>query len=137
MLSQSRNIAVFTRVNQLCDGATELPLRPDKRLCNLSRSMRIPALPLRSFLLKILSANSPPPGLPQFTPAENTLNSLVAPIFDQIPEPSQEVSAILWALETSTDPQLAESAAAIVPDLQWPIGLTLHSGPVGTPDRQI
>jgi hypothetical protein len=100
-----------------------------QRLCNLSRSTLTPVLPLRSFLSKTPSANSPPPGLPQFSLPKNThlLNSVVAPIFDQIPEPSQEVSAIIWALETSTDPELAESAAAIVPDLRWPINLTLHS----------
>ncbi|KAJ7087160.1 hypothetical protein C8R44DRAFT_620927 [Mycena epipterygia] len=47
------------------------------------------------------------------------------PLFDELPEPSEQVSAVVWMLETSTDPQLVEAAAAFVPDLQWPISLDL------------
>ncbi|KAJ7484206.1 hypothetical protein FB451DRAFT_1231782 [Mycena latifolia] len=71
-----------------------------------------------------------PPHLPQFHRGyKHTPHSAPgpAPIFDRIPEPSQDISAIIWALETSTDPKLVEAAAAIVPDLQWPINLNLQS----------
>ncbi|KAJ7467535.1 hypothetical protein FB451DRAFT_1401537 [Mycena latifolia] len=47
-------------------------------------------------------------------------------IFDEIPEPSSQVPAVVWALETSTDPRLVETAAAMVPDLQWPVDLDLR-----------
>jgi hypothetical protein len=45
------------------------------------------------------------------------------PIFDSPGPPSKEVSAVLWALETSTDPRLVEIAAEMVPDLQGPVNL--------------
>ncbi|KAJ7709428.1 hypothetical protein B0H16DRAFT_1745828 [Mycena metata] len=40
-------------------------------------------------------------------------------IFDPPPLPSKEVPAIIWALETSTDPHLVEISAAMVPELSW------------------
>ncbi|KAJ6556651.1 hypothetical protein DFH09DRAFT_1084729 [Mycena vulgaris] len=60
------------------------------------------------------------------TPASKPTLRKPVRIFDEIPPPSAEVSAIIWALETSTDPQLVEAAAAVVPDLQWPINLDLQ-----------
>ncbi|KAJ6550327.1 hypothetical protein B0H19DRAFT_1265158 [Mycena capillaripes] len=41
------------------------------------------------------------------------------PIFDPPSSPSKEVPAIIWALETSTDPHLVEISAAMVPELSW------------------
>jgi hypothetical protein len=41
------------------------------------------------------------------------------PIFDPPPPPSKEVPAVIWALETSTDPHLVEISAAMVPELSW------------------
>ncbi|KAF7336219.1 hypothetical protein MVEN_02169700 [Mycena venus] len=41
------------------------------------------------------------------------------PIFDPPPPPSKEVAAVIWALETSTDPHLVEISAAMVPELSW------------------
>lgn len=100
-----------------------------RRLCNRTRNMLTPTLPFHSLLSKTSSPNLPLPGLPQFYIGKpnHLLESVAAPIFDEIPEPSQEVSAVIWALETSMDPKLVESAAAIVPDLQWPINLNLQS----------
>ncbi|KAJ6572329.1 hypothetical protein B0H19DRAFT_681840, partial [Mycena capillaripes] len=49
-----------------------------------------------------------------------------APIFDSPGPPSKEVSAVLWALETSTDPKLVEIAAEMVPDLQGPVNLDVR-----------
>ncbi|KAJ7307902.1 hypothetical protein DFH08DRAFT_1051154 [Mycena albidolilacea] len=69
------------------------------------------------------------PLLPQFharTYQEPLSPTVSVPIFDKIPEPSQDISAIIWALETSTDPQLVEVAAAVVPNLQWPVNLNLE-----------
>ncbi|KAJ7081928.1 hypothetical protein C8R44DRAFT_905079 [Mycena epipterygia] len=36
------------------------------------------------------------------------------------PDPSPEIPAVLWVLETSTDPSMVRAAACITPDLQWP-----------------
>ncbi|KAJ7867422.1 hypothetical protein B0H13DRAFT_2670514 [Mycena leptocephala] len=41
------------------------------------------------------------------------------PLFDPPTAPSKEVSAVIWALETSTDPVMVHIAAAMVPELQW------------------
>jgi hypothetical protein len=41
------------------------------------------------------------------------------PIFDPPPPPSKEVSAVIWALATSTDPHLVEISAVMVPELNW------------------
>ncbi|KAJ7820013.1 hypothetical protein B0H14DRAFT_3736387 [Mycena olivaceomarginata] len=42
-----------------------------------------------------------------------------APLFNLPLPPSKEVSAVIWAMETSTDPVMVHSAAAMVPELQW------------------
>jgi hypothetical protein len=47
------------------------------------------------------------------------------PIFDS-PEISQEASAVLWALETSTDPRVVEIAVELIPELQWPVNLNVR-----------
>jgi hypothetical protein len=48
------------------------------------------------------------------TPPEPT------PLFDRRPPPpSKEVSAVIWALETSTDPVMVQGAAGMIPELQW------------------
>ncbi|KAF7360653.1 hypothetical protein MVEN_00797000 [Mycena venus] len=39
--------------------------------------------------------------------------------------PSSEIPAVLWVLETSTDPKMIESAAEMAAGLQWPLGLGL------------
>lgn len=49
------------------------------------------------------------------------------PIFDSLDPPSEEVSAVVWALETSTEPALVEIAAELVPELQWPVNLNVRS----------
>lgn len=64
--------------------------------------------------------------LPLFNIWKPITASQSVPIFDQIPLPSAEVPAVIWALETSTDPRLVEVAAAVVPELQWPIHLDLR-----------
>ncbi|KAJ7888028.1 hypothetical protein B0H13DRAFT_2533647 [Mycena leptocephala] len=46
-------------------------------------------------------------------PAEPT------PLFGPPPPPSKAVNAVIWALETSTDPVMVHSAAVIVPELHW------------------
>ena len=40
-------------------------------------------------------------------------------------EPSAEVPAVLWVLETSTDPMMISTAAEMAIDLQWPLNLDL------------
>ncbi|KAJ7714710.1 hypothetical protein B0H14DRAFT_2644362 [Mycena olivaceomarginata] len=39
------------------------------------------------------------------------------------PDVSQETSAVIWALETSTDPAVVMIAAELVPELHWPVNL--------------
>ncbi|KAJ7763475.1 hypothetical protein B0H16DRAFT_1527938 [Mycena metata] len=47
-------------------------------------------------------------------------------IFEDIQQPSPEISAVVWVLETTTDPTMVQSAAALVPELQWwPLHLDL------------
>jgi hypothetical protein len=70
-----------------------------------------------------------PPLLPQFKTgksSEQTKKTHPILIFDHIPERSEAVPAVIWALETTTDPRLVETAAAMVPDLQWPTTLDLR-----------
>ncbi|KAF7334585.1 hypothetical protein MVEN_02288400 [Mycena venus] len=69
------------------------------------------------------------PLLPQFNKVEPIAEpSSPQPIriFEKIPLASKEVPAVVWALETSTDPKLVEAAAALTPNLQWPIDLDLR-----------
>jgi hypothetical protein len=42
-------------------------------------------------------------------------------------ETSVEVSAVMWILETSTDPMVVTAAAELAVDLQWPLNLDLTS----------
>ncbi|KAF7348683.1 hypothetical protein MVEN_01387100 [Mycena venus] len=65
--------------------------------------------------------------LPLFLKAKSTTKKnsstldVPAPIFNApFPEPSPEVPAVSWVLETSTDPRTIDVAAAMVPHLQWP-----------------
>jgi hypothetical protein len=70
-----------------------------------------------------------PPLLPQFNTGKSSVQMKKPhpiPIFHDIPEPSAAVPAVIWALETTTDPRLVETAAAMVPDMQWPITLDLR-----------
>ncbi|KAJ7162655.1 hypothetical protein C8R43DRAFT_1104772 [Mycena crocata] len=60
------------------------------------------------------------PILPLFKSTAPATAYPLVPIF-QVPEISEEIPAILWALERSTDPRMVEAAAALVPDLQWPV----------------
>ncbi|KAF7369352.1 hypothetical protein MVEN_00263800 [Mycena venus] len=48
------------------------------------------------------------------------------PIFDVHVRISEDVSAVVWALETSTDPGVVEIAAELVPELQWPLNLEVR-----------
>ncbi|KAF7353749.1 hypothetical protein MVEN_01060300 [Mycena venus] len=66
------------------------------------------------------------PLLPQFCATEGDVElSSGIRIFD-VPEPSQQTAAVQWALETSTEPRVVEAAAAMVSDLQWPVGVDLR-----------
>ncbi|KAF7344853.1 hypothetical protein MVEN_01647000 [Mycena venus] len=49
------------------------------------------------------------------------LSAKPVPIFNPPGPTSKEVSAVVWALETSTDPAVVETAAELVPELQWPV----------------
>jgi hypothetical protein len=65
------------------------------------------------------------PLLPQvqtFKPRE----PMPVPVFDPPESLSKESSAVVWALETSTNPKLVEIAAEIVPELQWPPNLDVR-----------
>jgi hypothetical protein len=42
------------------------------------------------------------------------------PIFPSPGPPSKEAAAVLWALETFTDPKLVETAAELILELRWP-----------------
>ncbi|KAJ7836456.1 hypothetical protein B0H14DRAFT_3460678 [Mycena olivaceomarginata] len=63
------------------------------------------------------------PVLPMFNipKSHDPVPSQPIPIFLFPGSPSKEVSAVVWALETSTDPGLVEIAADLVPELQWPV----------------
>jgi hypothetical protein len=67
-----------------------------------------------------------PPHLPQFNKIKPPNAPTPTRIFDLIPPTSKEVPAVVWVLETSTDPKLVEAAAALTPNLQWPVGLDLR-----------
>jgi hypothetical protein len=41
------------------------------------------------------------------------------PIFGPPPPPSEEISAVIWVLETSTNPVIVASAAEMIPQLDW------------------
>ncbi|KAJ7142276.1 hypothetical protein C8R44DRAFT_865634 [Mycena epipterygia] len=64
-----------------------------------------------------------PPLLPLFNSGElPDLSSQSTPIFTDLPPPSDEVPAILWVLENSTDPRVVETAADLALNSQWPVG---------------
>ncbi|KAF7336230.1 hypothetical protein MVEN_02170900 [Mycena venus] len=44
---------------------------------------------------------------------------------DDFTPPSAEVPAVLWILDSSTDPKMIEAAAEMAAGLQWPLGLNL------------
>ncbi|KAF7352326.1 hypothetical protein MVEN_01196300 [Mycena venus] len=60
------------------------------------------------------------PKLPESVPPQPV------PILDPPDSPSNEVRAVLWALEASTDPRLIEAAAELVAELQWPVNLNVQ-----------
>ncbi|KAJ7210852.1 hypothetical protein GGX14DRAFT_625057 [Mycena pura] len=67
--------------------------------------------------------------LPSFT-AHSSLESPNTPLQEDFPETdfvelSAEVPAVLWVLETSTDPMMISTAAEMAIDLQWPLNLDL------------
>ncbi|KAF7376988.1 hypothetical protein MSAN_00116700 [Mycena sanguinolenta] len=68
-----------------------------------------------------------PPLLPQFNEKASSIESSSHQnrLFENIPPASEEISAVVWALETSTDPKVVEVAAALTPSLQWPVDLDL------------
>ncbi|KAJ7191265.1 hypothetical protein GGX14DRAFT_600987 [Mycena pura] len=68
-----------------------------------------------------------PPLLPRFNSEKSrSATPKPTPMFGKLPPPSKEIQAVLWALETSTDPRVVEAAAVMVPSLQWPIDLELQ-----------
>ncbi|KAJ7203158.1 hypothetical protein GGX14DRAFT_399119 [Mycena pura] len=68
-----------------------------------------------------------PPLLPRFNSEKSkSATPKPTPMFDELPPPSKEIQAVLWALETSMDPRVVEAAAVMVPSLQWPIDLELQ-----------
>jgi hypothetical protein len=68
------------------------------------------------------------PLLPVFriSQAGESLHLHPIPVFDYVGSLSEEASALLWVLETSTDPRLVESAAEMVCELQWPGNLDVR-----------
>ncbi|KAJ7203169.1 hypothetical protein GGX14DRAFT_399131 [Mycena pura] len=68
-----------------------------------------------------------PPLLPRFNSEKSkSATPKPTPMFGELPPPSKEIQAVLWALETSTDPRVVEAAAVMVLSLQWPIDLELQ-----------
>ncbi|KAJ7468287.1 hypothetical protein B0H11DRAFT_2046138 [Mycena galericulata] len=70
----------------------------------------------------------PGPLLPKFSSTrgfEPQSDQLIH-VFEEIPDVSRQIPAVVWMLETTTDPRMVEAAAAIVPELQWwPVDLDL------------
>ncbi|KAJ7758401.1 hypothetical protein B0H16DRAFT_1536084, partial [Mycena metata] len=121
--------SLSTLLTKIMRDRTALPLRAVREF---SRKLMDAVLPrLRSFFsqcgvdrlsLPLRSGSSrsldifrplPPLGFEGDTSHEHT------PIFHSPPPQSKEVSAVLWVLETSTDPAMVQSAAEMVPELQW------------------
>ncbi|KAF7366243.1 hypothetical protein MVEN_00501600 [Mycena venus] len=74
------------------------------------------------------------PTLPQFQGASDTIFLTQAATTSSdvysnccVDPPSAAVPALLWILETSTDPLMITAAAGMVDELQWPLGLDLTS----------
>ncbi|KAJ7092108.1 hypothetical protein C8R43DRAFT_1171962 [Mycena crocata] len=66
--------------------------------------------------------------LPCFRPQPSRSQEDETSFLDALPNnPSPEVPAVLWVLETSTDPMIIGAAAEIVVDLQWPLDLEVRS----------
>ncbi|KAJ7191261.1 hypothetical protein GGX14DRAFT_481678, partial [Mycena pura] len=56
-----------------------------------------------------------PPLLPRFNSEKSkSATPKPTPMFDELPPPSKEIQAVLWALETSTDPRVVEAAAVML-----------------------
>lgn len=70
-----------------------------------------------------LTRMAPPFPMWHISKPRNLAPSLPVPIFGPPDDPSDEATAVLWTLETSTDPGLVEIAAELVPELQWPVNL--------------
>jgi hypothetical protein len=90
------------------------------------------ALPLRQMQAVLLQCWSTCSGavtrIAPLLPVFHTSELLEAvPIFAPPDPPSTEVTAVVWMLETSTDPGLAETAAEVIPELQWPLNLDFRS----------
>jgi hypothetical protein len=66
------------------------------------------------------------PGFRIWKSSESSAEEVNDAMFDPIPAPSKEVAAIIWTLETSTDPLVVQAAAAVVPNLQWPVNMDLR-----------
>ncbi|KAJ6506014.1 hypothetical protein DFH09DRAFT_1289161 [Mycena vulgaris] len=63
----------------------------------------------------------------RFQTSSNTSSSIPAELAPSDPTPSDEVPAVLWILETSTDPVMITAAADIAIDLQWSLDVDLTS----------
>ncbi|KAJ6452410.1 hypothetical protein C8R45DRAFT_1112972 [Mycena sanguinolenta] len=119
-----------TSLTTLLRATTEFTI--PRSLHNLFKTMRDAAAPVYGAFARVGSAYSSmreklPPLLPQFNEKAPSTESTSHQnrLFDNIPPASEEISAIVWALETSTDPKVVEVAAALAPGLQWPIDLDL------------
>ncbi|KAJ7120278.1 hypothetical protein C8R44DRAFT_737105 [Mycena epipterygia] len=75
--------------------------------------------PLRSVLSRAW-----PTGKPLRLPFFNTKPSKPDPIFDS-PDTSKQLSAFVWALQTTTDPKVVETLAVMISDLQWWPGVSM------------
>jgi hypothetical protein len=71
--------------------------------------------------------NAIPSVLPLFHARSSpTVPVYPTPNFQHIPKPSPEAHAIVWALETSTDPRVVENAAAAAVAVQFPLDIDLR-----------
>ncbi|KAJ7852123.1 hypothetical protein B0H13DRAFT_2359685 [Mycena leptocephala] len=71
--------------------------------------------------------NAIPSVLPLFHARSSpTVPMYPTPNFQHIPQPSPEAHAIIWALETSTDPRVVENAAAAAIAVQFPLDIDLR-----------
>jgi hypothetical protein len=77
-----------------------------------------------SLLRRVHSAYST--RIPLSTRHKNGQKILSPPLFDSpFPNPSPEVAAVSWVLETSTDPAVVTFAAEMAVQLQWPLNVDL------------
>ncbi|KAJ7210786.1 hypothetical protein GGX14DRAFT_624925 [Mycena pura] len=98
-------------------------LKPPSRVinlwCNVIQHVKAFMSEFRKSEASLLPCFAAPTSMSSNTPLEEEFPEIV---FDK---PSAEVSAVLWVLETSTDPLMISTAAEMAIDLQWPVDLDL------------